>query len=251
MKTKSIHIKPAIGWILSGCAIVSNASAATISESAIAPSVNILASQLTDLGPGTFDGGRNYADNGGPPGQTFTVGSASVLGSVTVMGRGDSAGFWNNGPQPMTGSEVWGVQIASVNGDGSLNVLDFETATGFAAPANIADYLTFTLANSVSLSAGVNYAFSIDFNGTQSAWFGLAHSDSDVYSGGYAINNNSSIANPGANGGGARYAFNGFAAPVPGNYDYVFAVQGVPEPGTFAFLLFGGLGLAVFGKRRD
>lgn len=234
--------------VLSSFALVSSSGAATIYQSSTIPSGQILASQLTDLGPGTQDNGRNFTDNGGPPGQTFKVERGAVMGSVTVLGRGDSAGSWNNGAQPMTGSEVWGIQIGSLNQDGSIFVLDTETATGFAAPANISDYLTFKLDNPVALSYGATYVFSISIN--QGSWFGLAHSDSDVYADGTAINNNSSTANPGSNNGGNRYTFdgNGFAAPL--DYDYVFAIQTVPEPTALAFLGLGGLAFLVSRRRR-
>ena len=43
----------------------------------------------------------------------------------------------------MNGTETWGIQIGSVNADGSIFVLDSETVTGVPLPANISDYLTF------------------------------------------------------------------------------------------------------------
>lgn len=180
------------------------------------------------------------------------VGNPSILNRITVLGRGDSAGSWNNGAQPFTGAEIWGIQISSVSGDGSLNVLDTETATGFAAPANIADYLTFTLDNPVSLSPGVAYAWSINLQ-TTTAWFGFARSTGDVYADGYAFNNNSSLNNQDDNTGGSRYSFqvNGFAAPNPNNYDYVFAAVGtvVPEPSFFALAGLASLGLMARLRR--
>lgn len=248
-----------VASLLSTCALISSADAATISQSATAPNANLLASQLTVLGPGAGDGGRNYADNGGPPGQSFALPAPSQITSFTVLGRGDSSAAWNGGKNPWDGSQVWGVLIGSVDGTGAVTPIANETATGFTAGGaiDVADYLTFNLGAPINVGAG-NYMFSIYLSGTtpgsDGGWFGLAHAGSDAYAGGSAINYNTTIANPGGNAGGARRTFTGglFAAPVPGNYDYVFAVQGtvVPEPSAFALIGLGTLGLAAYRRRR-
>ena len=251
MKLKSTKFGLTIAVALTGCALVSSASAATISENPLAPSGNILTSQLTDLGPGAQDNNRDYANNQGPAGQTFQVGSGGMMGSLTIMGRGDSASSWTSGPDPFLGDETWVIQLGSVNANGSIFVLDSETATGFAGPANIADYLTFTLAHPVALSAGATYEWTVSVdNAGHNPWIGWAHSTNDAYAGGYAMDNNTSLANPGGANGGATPVMGGFAAPIPGNYDYVFAIQGVPEPTTLALIGLGGLGLIVANRRR-
>lgn len=239
-----------VAAILSGCAL--GANAATLSEHLTVPNAPVLSSQLTDLGPGTQDGGRDYANNIGPVGQTFQVGSGGTMSSLTIMGRGDSASAYSGGALPFTGTEVWGIQIGSVNANGSIFVLDSETATGFAGPANIADYLTFTLANPVALSAGATYEWSIDINSPPgyNAWFGFAHSTANAYANGLAFNNNISIADPEGPGSHTTpVTFGGFVAPNANNYDYVFAVQSVPEPGTMALVSLGGLALVAFRRR--
>jgi hypothetical protein len=242
-----------VAAILAGCAL--GANAATISEHSTVPNAPVLSSQLTDLGPGSQDNGRDYANNVGPVGQTFQVASGGLMSSLSILGRGDSASQWTSGPQPFDGTEVWGIQIGSVNANGSIFVLDSETATGFAGPANIANYLTFTLANPVALSEGATYCWSINITNVlggqdNTAWFGFAHSTANAYANGTAFNNNTTTADPEGPGNNQVPAFGGFVAPNAANYDYVFAVQGVPEPTTLALIGLGGLGLIAANRRR-
>ena len=242
----------AVASIITTCVVASSASAQIIYESPTVPAGTILASQLTDLGPGTQDNNRDYANNQGPAGQTFQVTTAGTANSVSIMGRGDSASSWTTGPQPFLGNETWVIQLGSVNPvTGAITVIDQETDTGFAsAGPNISDFVNFDLANPVSLVPGVTYEWTVSVdNSAHSPWIGCAHSSGDAYAGGYAMNNDTSIANPGGANGGATPVMGGYAAPNPGNYDYVFAVESVPEPTALALIGLGAFGLIAARRR--
>jgi hypothetical protein len=245
-----------VAAILSGCGLASNAGAQlTITDSTSAPSGNILTSQLTDLGPGQQQNSLDYMNNGGTVGQTFSVGANSTLQAITILGRGDSAQFYSGGAQPFTAGTTWSIQIASVNiSTGAITPLDIEASTTYVPTgggANFSGFLTYTLANPVSLTAGQEYAFNVFVNdGTVGqSWFGLAHSTGDAYAGGTAENSNTSA----SSGTGPINAYGAFAQTNPNGYDYVFAAQGivaVPEPTTLALVGLGGLGLIAANRRR-
>jgi hypothetical protein len=253
-----------VAAILSGCALASSANAQlTITDSTSAPSGNILASELSDLGPGTQSGTRDYMNDGGTVGQTFTVAGNSTLQAITLKGRGDSALYYlgGSGAQPFVAGTIWSIQISSVNiGTGALTPLDTESSSTYVPTgggANDTAYLTYDLATPVSLTAGQEYAFNVfvnDQNVTSpttgavgQSWFGLAHSSADAYAGGTAENSDTSA----SSGTGPVDAYGGFADP--NTYDYVFAAQGiaaVPEPTTLALAGLGGLGLIAANRRR-
>lgn len=254
--------------ILTSVTVCSVATAASIGVNSAPPIGNIIASQLTDLGTDTQDGNRNFSDNGGPLGQTFTSPVDALVGRISILSRGNNASGWNNGAMPFTGSEMFGILIGRVDPvSGAISSTSIETATGLVAAANFEGWLTFDLATPYAVEAGDMYAFSIAqwassgmYN--NGGWFGGAHSDIDMLAGGYAFNLNSSIANAGNNQGmigsdaaAKRFGFidpslpapgnvQAYAAPVPANYDYIFAVQAViPEPGV---LTLAGLGALCF-----
>jgi hypothetical protein len=260
-----------VAAIFSGCALASSANAQlTISDSATAPTADILTSQLTDdtsddLGPG-HDGNRDYMNNNGTVGQTFTLGASSTLDDIVIKGRGDSAMFYSGGAQPFVAGVVWGIQICSVGAGGALTPLYTDSSDTYVPSNGGADeenYLTYDLATPLSLAAGV-YAFnvSIDDNGVNvvgppantgaagQSWFGLAHSTGDAYAGGTAENSDLSDVNTPGNGNG-QGTYGAYAAPNPGGYDYVFAAIGtVPEPTTLALIGLGGLGLLAAKRRK-
>jgi hypothetical protein len=235
-----------------GMALVTSASAQFITESGSLAGGAILTSQLTDLGPGAQDNARDYANNTGPAGQTFQVAAPGTASFVSIKGRGDSAQQWTTGPLPFDGTETWDLQLGTVNtGTGAISVLQNNYYTGFAAGANISDYLTFALQTPLALTTGVTYEWTISIDNaakTGAPWFGFAHSTGDAYAAGYAMNNNVSTDNPGGGDGSTTPVMGGFAAPNTSGYDYVFAVS-APEPTTIALLGLGGLALVAFRRR--
>ena len=221
--------------VIGALAVGTAARAATITTSATPPSSNILTSQLVDLGPGVQDGTRDYTDNGGPPGQTFTVPAAALVNAVTVLGNGD-AGDYSTG--------TFDIQIGSVNTTtGQITQLARESGPASGATSDV-QYITFTLATPVAVVPGTTYSFSIlGSNG----WYGLAHGTGDDYASGQAFNHD--LTTTSAGNADPRRVFNGFVSPNPGGYDYVFAVQVVPEPAALGVICLGGLGLLARRRR--
>ena len=205
---------------------VSVARGATITTTPAAPTANILTSQLVDLGPGVQANDRDYTDNGGPPGQTFTVPNAALLTGLTVLGRGDAGGGYNT-------SGNFHIQIGTVDpSTGAITELRREAAPATGVTANN-QYVTINLAAPVAVAPGTTYSWSI-YN-EPNGWFGLAHGTGDDYAAGLAFNND--LTTTSAGNADPRRAFHGFVSPNPGAYDYVFAVQGVvPEPAALGVI---------------
>lgn len=228
--------------------------AAGLSESASAPSSNVIASQLTDIQPldASQDGFRDYTDNGGPVGETFTVSSPANVTAITVHGAHDAGNLDPN--------QNFHIEIGTINPTtGLITQLHAETAPETATPDSTI-FLTFTLNTPVPVTSGAEYEFSIY---SEAGWYGLAHSASGSRpgNGGSAFNYDVSTVSTGNNQDGNNPTVNngknqgwptpGYVALNPAGYEYVFAVQGtpvsIPEPVGAATL---GLAALVVRRRR-
>lgn len=222
--------------------------AGTVSSSPTAPTSNILTSQLVDLGtldPAAQDGSRDYTDNSGPVAETFHLGTAANVTAITVKGNGDSSSDPN---------VFFHFQVGTFNTTtGQITQLRAETAPEVSID-NDPNFLTLTFATPVAVPAGSNLEFSI-YSETAGGgnWFGLSHSTAGTHpgDGGSAFNYDTSTTSSGNNqdgiGKNLGWANPGFVALNPGNYEYVFAVQGtaVPEPASACLLGIGAAGLLV------
>jgi hypothetical protein len=240
---------PCVGATL--LAATGAARAAVITDSPTAPVGPFYYSQpdFSVTGPpgggtgGGMIGSQDYTDNGGPPGQTFGTPvmdppfTTAILTSVTVRGGGDAGGAENTGN--------FHIQIGLVNpATGAITELDQE-----AAPANTitgsSDYLTFTLANPVTLNSVQTYSFSIY---SDNGWFGLAHSSGDVFTPGTAFDNDQNTTQAGNTA--PNRTFNGFVSPRGYDYTFYLTANSAPEPGAGVVILLAGGAWMMRHRRR-
>ena len=240
------------GWVfalVAGVFAAGTALAGSILESPTAPSINILTSQLIDLGPGAQDSNGDYTDNAGPVSETFHLNSAANITAITVKGNGDAS----NDPNLFFHFEVGTFNVST----GQITQLRADTAPENVS-ADSTNYVTFTFSSPVAVPAGNNLEFSIWSETTPANggnWFGIAHSAPSTHPGDggksfnydvSTINHDNNTDGLGKNGG---WPTPGFVAPNVNDYEYVFAVQGVavPEPTTMALL---GLATILVASRR-
>ena len=202
----------------------------TVSESSLPPLISQI-SQPDFSGP-AFNGGQDFSDNAGPPGQTFITGAVPfTLAAITVKG------FANMGTSfgSLTAA-TWTISVSSVNA-GVLTLVDQET-TGIFNPTNGANYLTFTFDTPVTLNASTSYAYDIF---TSVGYFGFAKSATDVYAGGSAM----------LHGSTSRAAADGASVINTQTVDRTFFIQAVPEPSTCLLILSSSAGLIGLRRRRQ
>jgi hypothetical protein len=215
-----------------GLAILAGAGAApaaTLTTSALAPSSAAI-SQADFSGP-TFDGAKDFSDNAGPPGQTFTPASNLTLNAITVKGFANTSASFGNAVNTGT----WTITVSRVDAGGVLTRLDQETADPSAVTDGSA-YVTMTLANPVNLTGATQYAFDIF---SSNGYFGFAKSLTDVLAGGDAIQHGST----------SRTSADGATIINTQTADRTFFVNAsVPEPTSLAAL--GLAAIAGMMRRR-
>jgi hypothetical protein len=228
---------------LFGCALVAisvtaSARAGVITISSSAPAGATI-SQPDFSGP-AFNGGQDFTDNAGPPGQTFffapPVGPPApgpfFITAITVKGFANTgASFGGN-----VNTGTWTLTLSRVDTGNVLTRIAQETAN----PAAVTDgsaYVTFALDTPVPLALGVTQAFDLF---SSNGYFGLAKSSTDVYSGGAAFQHGST----------ARTAADGATITNVQSVDRTFFINlsTTPEPGSTVIL--GIVGLATLTRRR-
>lgn len=224
---------PKIGTLLPvlGLALLSvlPASALTVTQSLTAPFDALLAQP--DFSAPAFNGGTDFTDNAGSPGQTFTAPFTLSLEKVTTKGFANTGASF--GGSIATGTLT--ITISQIVAGSQLQVLLQETASASAITDGSA-FLTFALSTPVEMQSGVQYAYSIY---SSTGYYGFAKSSSDVLAGGFAFQHGST----------PRSAVNGATVTNTQGVDRTFYLQGVPEPGSSALLL-GGITLLAGRLRR-
>ena len=221
-----------IGTYIGALLLAANAaSAALLTTSSTAP-VGAAISQ-PDFSAAAFNGGQDFTDNAGPPGQTFTATVATpFLSTLSLKGFANTgASFGGN-----VNLATWTVTVSRVDPGNVLTQLSQETASG-AAITSGSDYVTIALTSPVPLTAGTQYAFDVF---SSQGYFGFAKSSTDVYAGGSAIQHGTT----------ARAAANGATIANSQTVDRTFFINApVPEPGALALVSTAAL-MGALRRRR-
>lgn len=231
--------------------IPSLTQAAVITESSSAP-VSSLISQPNFGGP--LDGGKDYSDNWGTPGQTFTTGAQNLnVTAITIKGANSYGGF------DLARYFVLSISAAAGTTSGAMTRVAQEASQAFVPGAGDT-YLTITLSTPVLLLANTIYEFdifttdnsdpnfysnpSIPAGSRNGGYYGFANSSSDVYAGGAAMQNGFQDINK-------RYSADPGSVNTAQSVDRTFFIQGTAVPEPSACLLFACSGMAgLFLRRR-
>lgn len=215
--TVSVTVTDAEGLFASDTLLLTVSGGAPVaSASASAPATDAYDQYQFATG-GSLDSGRDYSDNGGPPGQTFTTPSGGdfILRSVSFKGGGSADGsiqFSN-----------WAVRISAVNGSALGAALKTVTGLSQVTGLNSTSWLTISFPGDAALILAPNTTYAFEFV-SETRWWGVARSaDNSAYAGGTAFNTTSN-----------QRQFNSTTWKSAVNYDHTFHVDlepaAVPTP---------------------
>lgn len=209
-------------------------AAVTISASATTPATDAF-DQYSFVTGGTLDTGKDYSDNGGPPGQTFTTpaGSDFELRSISFKGGNSADGSIS--------LSTWAYRISAVSG---TTLTPLKTGTGYGGPVSgltSTSWLTFTFTDTDVLTLSPNTTYAIEFY-SETRWWGIARDTAGTaYANGSAFNSTS----PGR-------SFSSTTINLR-SWDRTFHVdlEVVPEPSTWMLAGSGLILLFVVRRRRS
>lgn len=214
--------------------------AVVLTAGATVPSVGVNdQASLNDLAaiPGGSFNSQAFSDNAGPPGQTFTTGSASGYQLTAFSFKGAAAGGTNYG-NFAPGVTTWSVRISTVSGTVLTPVTVVNNILHPAEALQGNEWFTwsFTGGDLLTLNGSTTYAFEAY---STAGYLGFDASDTNTaYAGGTSFNSNST-----------NRSFGGTTLQDR-LYDrtFVASLAVVPEPSSVSLL--GLMGLLVNARRR-
>ena len=240
--TLNIQLKTtfAVAAVTAGLALSANA-AITFSSSEVNTATdgdlsvtNQNASVNDGLDPIVIDGSTNKG-----VGQSFLMGgTAGYLNAVTLKLKSTATNDYSG-----LGTQSFEIRVGTFTGDyASFNVISTQTVTGNLAGLSNGDFMTWTLDNSVALSAGTTYGAIVNALDTGGTRFDLAKNTS--YNDGRVLYQNYSAwtTTPVLDGLGNN-------SGRDANFHIDISSTAVPEPSSTALLGLGGLALILRRRR--